>query len=133
MRGRAKLIAGVTAAALAAGAGAASAGSPPYVVHLTVPSTVVKGSQFAIVAHGLSSNASRLTVFVAHGSCALTSKKEALTGTLIIHKHVVNSFSYSYAHVAMNLGTHRACAYLTAVPPYSITYARASKSWTVTP
>jgi hypothetical protein len=133
MRGKCKLIAGVAALALAAGVGTASAGSRPYVVHLTVPSTVVKGSQFAIVAHGVSSNAARLTVFVAHNSCALTAKKEALTGTLIIHKHVVNSFSYSYAHVATKVGTHRACAYLTAVLPYSITYARASKSWTVTP
>jgi hypothetical protein len=118
----------LTAAGALAGQALASGA---YRVHLSVPGTVNKGHTFTVTAAGAASNASRLTVFLATHKCKKSAKAEATVGTKIISHRVVHTYSKSATKTASVPGKHYACAYLSSVPPAKLTYARASKAYTV--
>jgi hypothetical protein len=103
----------------------------PYTVALKLPNTVKKGHAIKITANGLSSNAAKLSVFVAVHPCAKTAKAETPLGTSKIINHgVVHHYSKSASPVASVAGKHYACAYLTSSSG-KLTYAHASKVYTV--
>jgi hypothetical protein len=127
-----RLTGGLVVLALTAALSVPALAAAPYTVALKLPSTVKKGHAIKITAAGLSSNASSLSVFVSLHPCAKTAKAEAGIATAKIISHgVVHHYSKSASPVAGVAGRHYACAYLTAVPPAKLTYARASKAYIV--
>lgn len=105
--------------------------SGAYSVHLSVPSKVDKGDKFTVTAAGVASNAAHLTVFLATHKCKKSAKAEGAVGTKIISGRGIHTYSKSATKAASVPGKYFACAYLSSVPPAALTYARASKAYTV--
>jgi len=128
---RARLSAGVVPLVLACG-GVALAFSP-YTVHVKVPSSIKKGTQYKVTAKGESANLSILTVYLAGKPCAANaSREQGVSGAKrIIKADVVNKYSKSATEKAKVLGTHHACAYLTGTPPQSLPRAHSFATYSV--
>jgi hypothetical protein len=129
--GRRRAIAALVALTVAGALAGQALASGAYSVHLSVPSKVDKGDKFTVTSAGAASNAAGLTVFLATHKCKKSAKAEAAVGTKIISDRVVHTYSKSATKTASVPGKHFACAYLSSVPPATLTYARASKAYTV--
>jgi hypothetical protein len=132
---RTRVIAGV-AAFLVVGAftGVALAGGPYTVAVKVVPKTVPLPGTFTVTASGMSANTSRLLVFINEDhKCALTAKVDAsFAGDVLTFRgRVTGSYSRSQAETDHIAGQHRACAYLTSLPPSPHPRARAGFVYTV--
>jgi hypothetical protein len=141
---RRQLITAAATLALACGlSGVAVAGSPYTVIVKVVPSTVPVPGAFKVTASGLSSNRSRLRVFLnAASACAATAAADAaIAGDVLIISPVpgvVGSYvrsrtlsTVSGASGARGPGRHEACAYLIAWPPSTLPRAHASAAYAV--
>jgi hypothetical protein len=124
---------GLAACVLACTSTGAALAIVPYTVHLTVPATVTKGNPFSVAAAGYSANLSQLTVFLDNRVCAKTSAREDShpKAVKIITAPVVGNYTKTQTAHALILGTHHACAYLTAPPPAGFPRAHAAASYTV--
>jgi hypothetical protein len=123
--------------------GVALAGSPYTVTVKVVPTTAPVPGTFKVTASGLSSNLSRLKVFLnAAAACAPTAAADAaIAGDVLIISPVsgvVHAFVRSRtlstvagATGARSPGRHEACAYLVAWPPSTLPRAHASVSYAV--
>ncbi|MGA2471731.1 MAG: hypothetical protein ABSG64_13695 [Solirubrobacteraceae bacterium] len=138
------LTAGVAALVLGgAWSGVALAGAPYTVAVNVVPSTAPIPGSFKVTASGLSSNLSRLKVFLnATKACAPTAAGEAaLAGDILVINPpagVVGAYSRSKTLITVagakgprGEGNHQACAYLIAAPPAALLRARASTAYSV--
>lgn len=141
---RRRLAVGAAAAMLACClTGAALAGSPYTVTLKVVPSTAPVPGTFKVTANGLSSNRSRLKVFLNTAkACAPTAAADAaIAGDVLViapASGVVGSYvrSKTFNTVAgasgpRGEGRHEACAYLIAWPPSTLPRAHASASYAV--
>lgn len=141
---RRQLATGATVLVLAGAlSGVALAGSPYTVMVKVAPSTVPVPGTFTVTATGLSSNRSRLKVFLnAHSACAATAAADAaIAGDVLIISPalgVVGSYirtravsTVSGASGARGPGQHEACAYLIAWPPSTLPRAHASAAYAV--
>lgn len=134
-----RLTAGVAALALAGIVSSGALAAAPYTVKVTaVPSVVPKLGHVTLTASGLSSNASRLTVFIDPHSCAITAKAENLRPKAVktISHVVVHKYTRTRLITTKVQGVRFVCAYLTAVapsPPLSLQYAVAGTRYVVTP
>ena len=141
---RRQLVTGIAAVALAGAlSGIALAGSPYTVTVKVVPATTPVPGTFKVTASGLSSNLSRLKVFLnATKACAPTAAADAaIAGDVLIispASGVVHAYvrSKSLSTVAgatgvRGPGRHEACAYLIAWPPSTLPRAHASASYAV--
>ena len=139
-----QLAAGV-ATLVCAGAlsGVALAGSPYTVMVKVAPRTVPVPGTFTVTATGLSSNRSRLEVFLnAHHACAATAAADAaIAGDVLIvspaagvvgsYVHTKSVSTVSGASGPRGPGRHEACAYLIAWPPSTLPRAHASAAYAV--
>jgi hypothetical protein len=132
----AKRIVGLATLALAlASSAVALAGTPGgYKLHLSVPETVLEGSDASITAHGYAPDRVQLEVLVSTGSgcsfIALAEEKKLPKPKELIKKEVDKNFSDTVRYLAPK-GEHRACAYLFKVGMPFDTVAHAGGSWRV--
>jgi len=115
---------------VALGLSASVQAGAPCTVHVTVaPETVPINGTFKVTAFGDSSNTSDLKLFLTRAhACALTAAgDDAIAGdTLVLTKMVTGAYTIPSTFVGGIEGRHRACAYLTALPPATLARARAA-------
>ena len=123
--------------------GVAAAGSPYTVMVKVAPSTVPVPGTSTVTATGLSSNRSRLKVFLnARSPCAATAAADAaIAGDVLIASPALGVVgSYVHTKVVSTVsgatgprgpGNHQACAYLIAWPPSALPRGHASAAYAV--
>ncbi len=136
--------AGITALAIAGACSGVALAGPPYTVHLVVkPVTTPIPGTFHVAASGLSSNRSRLRVFLnAAAPCAPTAAADAaLAGDILV---INPAGGVLHAYVKLKAlttvhgstgprggGNHEACAYLSSVPPGAMLRATATAPYSI--
>lgn len=129
------MIAGLAALVFGVAFVSLSSATTAYSVKVTVKPTSLKlGRRFKATAKGYSANTSVLWMIInVTGKCDSTPKADSKSSahTPVLKVDVTGAYTHSHSHASLHAGTHRVCAYLTALPPSSLIRGRASAAYVV--